>query len=545
MIFRKVRLKPDTTDTVKTNGSVRLQADRHISSVRLRADRWRWHSAFALSALLALGCSQPRPEPGVITVAMYTSVNSLDPRYATDSVSSRAHQLIFNSLLDLDYNMRLAPDLAESWESSDYQTYVLKLREGVQFHDGHELTSDDVVFTFTSILDPKSSSPLRGAFRLVESVKAVGRYAVSFTLNEPSGSFLINLVAVQIVPNGASRDLREHPIGTGPYEFVSHAVDDRIVLRAFRDYFGGLPRNRGVVLKVVPDDIMRALELRKRTVDLVVNDIPPDMAYQLQKEGLTLVTSPGANYQYLGFNVGDPILADVRVRYAIGYAIDRQAIIDHLRRGLATPSVGLLSPTNWAFEPDVFDFTYDPARARQLLDEAGYPDPDGDGPRSRMVLSLKVSSTEFNRLQSAVLQQNLSAVGIATDVRVFEFATLYADILKGNFQMYTLQWAGGATADPDILSRVFHSRQVPPTGFNRGHLSDPELDRLIDEATSATTPDERRERYGKVQKRVAELAPYISLWHETNIAVAQPEITGIRLSPQIDYSFLRNVSRTE
>ena len=493
--------------------------------------------------LAAVGCSQPPPEPGIITVAMYTSVNNLDPRYATDAVSSRAHHLIFNSLLDLDSNMRLAPELAETWESADYQTYRFTLRRGVRFHDGHELTSDDVVYTYSSILDPKSSSPLRGGFRLVDSVRAVDPFTVEFTLKEPSGSFLINLVAVQIVPKGAEGNFRDHPVGTGPYEFVSHAVDDRIVLRAFRDYYDGLPRNRGVVLKVVPDDIMRALELRKRTVDLVVNDIPPDMAYELEKEGLTLATSPGATYQYLGFNMRDPILSDVRVRHAIGYAIDRQSLIDYLRRGLATPSVGVLSPSNWAFEPDVFDFTYDPAHARQLLDEAGYPDPDGDGPRARMALSLKVSSTEYNRLQSSVLQQNLRDVGIDTDVRIFEFATLYADILKGNFQMYTLQWAGGATADPDILSRIFHSRQVPPMGFNRGHLSDPELDTLIDQATAATTPDERRVRYGDVQRRVARLAPYISLWHETNIAVAQPEITGIRLAPQLDYSFLRNVSR--
>ncbi len=520
-----VRLKPDTTETAPND------------------NRLRCHTVVALSLLLAFGCSQPAPEPGIITVAMYTSVNSLDPRYATDAVSSRAHRLIFNSLLNLDNNMRLAPELAETWESADYQTYVFKLRGGVRFHDGHELTSDDVVYTFNSILDPKSSSPIRGAVRLVDSVRALDQATVEFRLTEPSGSFLINLVAVQIVPNGAGRTLRDHPVGTGPYRFVSHAVDDRIVLGAFREYYDGLPRNLGIVLKVVPDDIMRALELRKGTVDLVVNDIPPDMAYQLRKEGLALATSLGANYQYLGFNMRDPILSDVRVRHAVGYAIDRQSLIDYLRRGLATPSVGIISPANWAFEPDVFDFSYDPERARQLLDEAGYPDPDGDGPRPRMLLSLKVSSTEYNRLQSAVLQQNLHDVGIETDVRVFEFATLYADILQGNFQMYTLQWAGGATADPDILSRAFHSRQVPPAGFNRGHLSDLELDRLIDQATLATTPDERRARYGEVQQRVAQLAPYISLWHETNIAVAQPEITGIRLAPQLDYSFLRNVSR--
>ena len=500
-------------------------------------------TAAGLALLIVWSCSQPPLDRGIITVGIYTSVANLDPRYATDAVSSRAHQLIFNSLLDLDANMRLAPNLADTWESEDYRTYVLKLHQGVKFHDGHQLTSDDVLYTFDSILNPASSSPLRGAFRLVDSVKATDPYTVVFTLKEPSGSFLINLVAVHIVPKGAGRNFREHPIGTGPYEFVSQVPDDRIELRAFREYFEGLPRNRGIVLKVVPDDIMRALELRKRTVDLVVNDTPPDIAYQLQKEGLQLITAPGANYQYIGLNLLDPLLKDIRIRHALGYAIDRQAIIEYLRRGLASPAMGVLPRANWAFEPDVFDFEYDPDAARELLDEAGYPDPDGSGPRARMRLSLKVSNTEFNRLQSAVIQQNLRDVGIDVDVRTYEFATLYADMNKGNFQMFTLQWAGGATADPDILSRIFHSRQVPPLGFNRGHLSDPELDRLIDEATLATGQDERRVRYGDVQRRVAELSPYISLWHEINSVIAQPGLTRIELTPQIDYNFLRNVSR--
>jgi len=499
--------------------------------------------ALALSLLLFVGCSQPSPEPGVITVAIFAAPNNLDPRYGTDSLSSRAQQLIFNNLLKLDDNMRVAPDLAESWASDDYKTYRLKLRQGVRFHDGHEFTSKDVLYTFNYILDPKSNSPLRGAFRILDTVSSPDSYTVDFVLKEPSGSFLINVVAVKIVPDGAGRELRDHPVGTGPYQFVNYAVDDQVVVKAFPDYFEGLPRNRGVVLKVVPDDIMRALELRKRTADLVVNDMAPDMAYQLEKEGLQLNKYPGANYQYLGFNMRDPILRDVRVRHAIGYAIDRQSIVEYLRRGLATPAVGMMSPSNWAFEPDVFDFTYDPDHAKRLLDEAGYRDPDSEGPRSRFTLSLKASNIEFNRLQSAVIQQNLRAVGIDLELRTFEFATLYADIVKGNFQMYTLQWAGGATADPDILRRVFHSEQVPPAGFNRGHLTDAVLDQLIDEATLATSMDERRARYGKVQHRVAEIAPYISLWYETNIVVAQPEIRGVRISPQADFSFLRNVSR--
>jgi peptide/nickel transport system substrate-binding protein len=499
-----------------------------------------------LLATLAGGsaCAQAPPEPGMLTVAMAASPNNLDPRMGTDSFSVRAHQLLFSNLVRLDDRVQPAPNLAASWETTDYKTYRINLRRDVKFHNGRQLTAADVVFTFNSILDPKTSSPLRGGFRMIDSVAAIDPNTVQFVLKEPSGAFIVNLVAVMIVPDGSGRDLRDHPVGTGPYEFVSFAADDRLVVKAFAEYFEGRPRNNGVTLKVVPDDIMRGLELRKRTSQLVINDLTPDVAYQLEKDGLRLDRAPGLNYQYLGFNMRDPILQDVRVRHAIGYAIDRESIVEYLRRGLAISAVGLLSPANWAFEPDVFDFTYDPDTARRLLDEAGYTDPDGDGPRPRLSLSLKVSSaTEFNRLQSSVIQQNLREVGIDLDVRTYEFATLYADILKGNFQMYTLQWAGGATADPDILRRVFHSQQVPPAGFNRGHLSDPELDRLIDEATLATSMDERKARYSKVQKRVAELAPYISLWIETNIAVSQPDLQGIRLSPQTDFTFLKNVSR--
>ena len=140
----------------------------------------------------------------------------------------------------------------------------------------------------------------------------------------------------------------------------------------------------------------------------------------------------------------------------------------------------MLPPTNWAHDPAVVVFDYDPERAKALLDEAGYRDPDGSGPRPRLSLAYKTTSLEFPRLQAAVIQQNLRDVGIELDVRSYEFATLYADILKGNFQMYAMQWVGGALADPDILRRVFHSQQVPPAGFNRGHFSDPEVDRLID-----------------------------------------------------------------
>ena len=344
----------------------------------------------------------------------------------TDEVSQRIHQLIFDPLLSIDHQLRVVPGLAEGWEMPDNRTYVIHLRRGVLFHDGHELTSDDVVYTFSTLLDPGFLSPRKGAYRMVQSVTARDRYTVEFRLKEPFGSFPVNLV-MSIVPAGWNG--KTPPVGTGPYRFVSAAADDRVVLDSFPRYYRGAPRNAGIVLRVIPDDVMRGLELRRGSVDLVVNDLAPDIVHQLQSEGrLQIVKADGTDYAYLGFNLRDPVLANEKVRQAIAFAIDRGAIITYLRRGLAIPAVGVLPPASWAFNPDVCAFTHDPARARKLLDEAGYRAGSVDGIRLR--LSLKVSSSEFNRLQSAVIQQDLREVGIELDVRTYEFATLYADAVS-------------------------------------------------------------------------------------------------------------------
>jgi peptide/nickel transport system substrate-binding protein len=501
-----------------------------------------------LFALLvtAVSCVQrPVDNPNIIVFGVQTAPNNLDPRIGSDDTSEKVSQLIFSSLMRLDDHLRPVPLLAERLDNPTPTTYVVPLRRGIKFHDGHELTSADVVYTYRSLLAPGFVSPLKGAFRLVTSIDARDRYTVVFTLSEPFDSFPVALVVPPIVPDGAGASFRDHPVGTGPYKFVRYVVDDRIELAAFDDYYGGRPHNDGVIVRIVPDDIMRGLELRKGTIDLDVNDLAPDIVHQLERDpALQEVQSPGADYQYIGLNLRDPILRDVRVRRALAYAIDYQAIVEYLRRGLAVQAVGLMPPVAWAFEPDVAVYTHDPARARTLLDEAGYADPDGDGPAVRFTLSLKVSNIEYNRLQSSVIQQDLRVIGVGLDVRMYEFATLYGDVLKGNFQMFTLQWSGGASADPDILRRVFHSRQTPPFGFNRGYFSDARVDRLLDRATVSTDDQERKRLFGEVQKIVASEVPYISLWNKTNVVVAQRTLAGVHVSPAADWLFLKDVFRT-
>ena len=499
--------------------------------------------AMAALAVLAGACGRaPARDRSLIVVAVRTPPNNFDPRQGNDETSQRVAQLVFSSLLDVGPDLRVVPRLALRLDNPDPLTYVAQLRRGVKFHDGHELTAKDVVYTYASFLDPNYISPFKGAFRVLQSVRALDDYTVEFRLREPFAAFPAQLAGVPpIVPADSGTSMRTLPIGTGPYRFVS-AQEDVVTLAAFEDYFEGRPNNAGIVLKVVPDDTMRGLELRKGSVDVVVNDLPPDMVHQFETAGSFVVTrDPGLDFSYLGFNMRDPVVRDKRVRHAIGYAINREAIVTYLRRGLARPAVGLVPPQAWAFEPDVRTFPFDPARAKALLDEAGYPDPDGDGPQPRLRLSLKISTNEETRLQSTVIQQDLRRVGIDLDLRSYEFATFYADVLKGDFQIFSLQWVGGALADPDIIRRVFHSTQVPPAGFNRGYYRNPEVDRLIDEASAALSEDERRAKYSRAQQLIAEDAPYIPIWNRVNAIIAQPGFSGLHLPLTGDFQSLRDV----
>jgi peptide/nickel transport system substrate-binding protein len=504
------------------------------------------------ACLLALSCAalpascirRPTTNPNVVVLTLANGPNNLDPRIGTDDSSQKLHELIFDNLVSLDEQLRPVPRLAERIDHPDPLTYVAHLRRGVRFHDGRLLTADDVVYTFKFMLDPAFVSGKKGGFRELASVAARDPHTVVFKLTSPFESFPINLNVMPIVPAAAGPELRDRPIGTGPYRFVRYDVDDKLELEAFAGYYGGAPKNAGLIFKIVPDEVMRGLELRKGTIDLVVNDVSPDIVHQLEDDPrLQTVTAPGVDYQYIGLNLRDRALRDVKVRQALAYAIDREAIVQHLRRGLATTAPGFLPRLSWAVAEDIRPFPHDLVKARQLLDAAGFTDPDGDGPAQRLTLTLKTSTTEFYRLQASVIQQQLRQAGVGIEVRSYEFATLYADVLAGNFQMYSLQWTAAALADPDILRRVFHSSQVPPDGFNRGGFSDPQVDSLLDAAAASTDRARRLELYQEVQRELAVKVPYISLWHKINVAVGQRTLTGVHLTPLADLMFLRDVTR--
>ena len=493
------------------------------------------------SLLLLSGCSRaPASDPSTVVFLIETMPANLDPRIGTDAQSQRLHSLLFSSLLERDIQMNLRGDLAARWDSSNPLTYVFHLRPGVRFHDGRPLTSADVKFTFDSILSGALRTPKRSAFRMVAAVEAPDPQTVVFRLSEPYTSFLWNLTrpSVGIVPAGSGSDFAARPVGTGPFRFVSSRQDDEVVLVRNPAYFRSPPQIPRVRFRIVPDAVVRALELRKGAADIQLNSLTPDMVPVLARDpALDVAQQPGSIYTYLGLNFEDPALARREVRQALAYATDRDALVKYLLRGQARVADGLLPTNNWAYSPDVPRYPYDPARAEQLLDAAGFPrGPDG----IRLHFVLQTSTEELSRLIGAVLQDQWRRVGIALELRPLEFATLLADAIAGNFQLCLLRWVG-ANNDPDIFEFVFSSRRIPPNGANRGRYRNPRLDALLDQARVESNQERRKQLFAEVQRIVAADLPYLSLWFADNVAVYRRRLSGIELTPSGDYDFLSHI----
>ena len=503
-----------------------------------------WRLRLLSLLLISVACGSAPPSQDTVSIAIEAGPNNLDPRIGLSSESERIHQLLFNSLVRRGPHFEILPDLAERWETPDPTTYRFILRPGVRFHDGKPLSSRDVRYTLQSLLDGLITSPKTSTYRIIERIETPDDKTIVFRLKEPNAAFLWNLTngGIGIVPESAGSDFQKKPIGTGPFRFVSYAHEEEVVLAANPDYFRGPPTVRRVSFKVIPDATTRALELRKGSVDIGQNVLPPDFVKALEREPhLRVETAPGTNYQYLALNMKDPLLVDKRVRKAIASAVPREDLIRYYWRDLVTPASGLLPPNHWAFESNVETYPHDPARARQLLDEAGLLDPDGPGPQTRFKLTFKTSTDESTRQVAAVIQQQLKEVGIQVDLRSYEFGTFYGDIVRGNFQMFTLRWIGGNN-DPDLFERVFHSREAPPKGYNRGRYENPRVDALIELARKEADVEKRKSAYSELQKIIADELPYISMWYLKTTCVYNRRLSNLELSPAGHFDFLQNLT---
>jgi peptide/nickel transport system substrate-binding protein len=496
--------------------------------------------------LLGVGCRGWVKKPGEVVMIIESSPNNLDLRQGTDAQSERVGGLIFDGLVKKDDHYELRPWLAKSWEQPDALTWVFHLRDGVRFHDGRPLEAEDVAYTIKSMIDGSLVTAKGGSFAAVERVEVPDRLTVVVRLKRPDAGLLFNMSdgLFGVVPRGSGKDFGLHPVGSGPFRFVSTVQDKEVIVERNHDYWAGMPavnpgtqRVERVRFEVVPDAITSALELKKGSADAASNVVTLDMVHTLESSpNLKVESGAGSAVVYVTFNVTDPLLKDKRVRQAIACAIDRQAIVNAIWRGQARLASTLLPPGHWAAATDeqLPQYPHDVMRAERLLDEAGLR-PGRDGVRLR--LTIKTSTDETTRLMAAVLQQQLRAAGIRLEIRSAEFGTFYADVTKGAFEMYALRWIG-SNEDPDIFRYAYGSGSFPPKGGNRGRYSNPRIDALLAEASASADRAVRTTDYLEIQRILAEELPSIPLWYPNNEVIHTRRMKDVRPSASGNFDFL-------
>ena len=486
---------------------------------------------FFLALLLAvLGITSCSKAPdGALRFGLSKAPITLDPRFATDAASSRINRLIYQSLVDFDERYSVIPALAE-WQQITPSHYRFQRRDPAKFHDGSALTAVDIKATYDSILDPATNSPHRAGFDMIETIKVVDEHTVDFKLNKADLLFPGRLV-IGIMPAAALKaghPFNQQPLGSGAFAFDSWPEEGTLHLKRLAD-------SQRLSFIAVENPTVRVLKLMRGEIDMLQNDIPSEMVTYLEKQSdIQVIKGPGSNFTYLGFNLQDAETGNLKLRQAIAHALDREAIIQYVMGGAATPASALLPPDHWAGVKLPL-YPYDPARARMLLKEAGYT--AGKPP----LLVYKTSSDPFRIRLATIIQQQLTEVGIDVDLRSYDWGTFYGDIKAGRFQMFSLSWVGIKT--PDIFRYAFHSSAFPPDGSNRGRYSDNVTDTLIESAEAATTLEQQAEEYRKVQVRLLEQLPYVPLWYEDHVFSARKGISGYRVARDGNYDGLIHVTR--
>ena len=457
------------------------------------------------------------PSKDTLVIVLMSSPTNLDSRVGADNASGRMFDLIYSGLIKVTPNFDYAPDVAEKWETPDDKTIVFHLNPNAKFQNGQPVKAADVKWTYESMMNPNFVTSKRSGYSAVDHIEAPDEHTIIFKLKEPNPGIFDNLT-VGILPTGADTNVyKTKPIGAGPYKVVDFRADDRVVLQAFDQWHGGAPKIKNVIVRIIPDATTRVLEMRRGSVNFEVNQIPFENIAEFQKASdFKIVTTSGSVYQYVAINMRDPILSKPAVRQAIHYAIDRERIIRDIQRGYAEPTDTMFAQGHWARVENLPSYPYDPNKAKQLLAQAGYP--------KGFSFTFKTSTDAEANSRAQVIQQMLKQVGINMQIQSNEMSTFFADIGKGNFQMYSLSRNG--IADPDFYYVIFYSKNVPPDGQNRGYYSNPKLDQLILQGRSTFDRAKRKPLYAQVQNIVQQDLPYISLYMQKNVAVMRSNIDG-------------------
>ena len=490
---------------------------------------------FTACAVCAGGCAAGSDTPRGLVLALESDPQSLDPRFGIDAASARVADLLHVALTQPDASGGRVPQLARDWEWVDPRTLRFRLRDDVRFADGRLVRASDVRASYEAVHDVALASPRRAMLASLARVETPDELTAVMHLTVPDAAFL-DATGLAILPADRARSPDEATVGAGPYRLVEARRGDRIVLAPNPYWPAGPAPIDPLVLRIVPDAVVRILELERGTVGFLQELLEPEILGRLRDvPGVRATITPGTSVAYLAFNLADPRLRDRRVRRAIAAAIDPDLLVRALLGTTARPATGLLTPEHWAFAP-ASRHAPSRRRARRLLDRAGLVDPDGVGPGVRFRVVYKTSNQPARRRLAEALQSQLAGVGIALDVRTYEWGTLFADVRSGNFEMAAMTWVG--VADPDLYRLAYHSAMVPPAGMNRGRYASRAMDRLTDAGRRTLDRAARHAVYARVQRWAAHDLPALPLWWEDRVVVTTDRLRDFTPHPSGDLASL-------
>jgi len=465
----------------------------------------------------------------------------LNPILATDSASGDINGQIYNGLVKYDKNIVLIGDLAERWDvTNEGKTITFRLRKGVRWHDGTPFTSADVLFTYQNLIDPHTRTPYSTDFQMIKTAEALDPTTFRVTYKQPFAPALeswgMGIIPKHIYEKG---DINEHPankkpIGTGPFVFNSWKTAEKIELRANPDYFEGRPHFDRYIYRIIPDLSVQFLLLRQGSLSMMTPTPDQYNGYQTFFLNYNKFKYPGPRYDYLAFNLKNPLFQDRRIREAIAHAINKQAIIEGVYQGLAVPATGPFPPQSWAFNQDVKDFSYDPGRAAQLLTEAGWKDVNSDGIRLKdgKPFVFTILTNQGNKVRESIcqiIQDNLQKVGIKVDVRILEWSVFIQKYIdERNYEACVLGW--NLSRDPDCYP-IWHSSQVEKNQYNFVSYANPEVDRLLIEGRTTFDQAKRKAIYQRMHALIHDDVPYVFLVNPLSLPVVHKKILGVELAP--------------
>lgn len=507
-------------------------------------------SAYLFIFLFACSLGSDRLD-GFLYLRLNTNPTTLDPAHVVDVMGGSIGAKLFNGLVRFREDLSITSDIAESWTiSKDGRTYTFKLRKGVTFSNGREVKAKDFKYSFERILNPKTRSPntwvlnnimgakefMDGRSNEVEGIKALDDFNLEITLKEPFAPFLglLAMTAAYVVPEEEVKkwgeDFGNHVAGTGPFILEEWRHGRTLKLKAREDYFEGSPKIKGIIYRVIPEDLTVVAEFEAGNLDAIGIPVAEFRHYTQSPEWKNeVVNYVGMNTYYLGMNCERPPFNNPILRQALNYAIDREKILKTIYEGRGLLAKGpippqLIHPPSSPFTKGGIEggYPYDPQKAKELLKKAGYPEG----------LSIKIYLTADQEVLDIVeaIQHYLEKVNIHAELKQLEWSAYKEALNRGEPDAFWISWWADYPDPENFLFPLFHSSNWGPAG-NRTRFKDEMVDRIIEKAQREMDPQKRYKLYKKAEKRIIELAPWVFFWHRIDYALHQKWVKGYKIYP--------------